>query len=74
MGQEINEEHTKIINFGGDYEGIRIKLRENEFDKMSSFKYMGVTISNKRERTMGTEDRIVAANSVFYANRKYKND
>lgn len=47
MERRINEEKIIILRFVREYERRNIKIGENEFAEVRSFKYPGMAISNK---------------------------
>lgn len=70
MGLRINEKKAKIIKFG---RGMKCKIGGKEFTGVKFFKFLGVTVSNKGERTADTEGKIAVVNMSFYANKTFIN-
>lgn len=70
IGLRLNEDKTKIMRFGRKVESGAVKIGEHTFEEVETFKYLGVTISSQGERETEIQEKVLAANRAFHANKK----
>lgn len=70
MGLRINQDKTKIVRYGKKFEPKNIRIGQYEFEEVDKFKYLGVLITSSGERRTEIEEKIIAVNRTYYANKK----
>lgn len=73
VGLRVNDTKTKYIHFTRNPNNIDqgpLRVDGHEFEKVNSFKYLGVVISNKNTEETEIQNRLNLANGCFYALNK----
>lgn len=69
VGLELNEEKTKIINFGrnANNRNVEVKIANYSIGCTDSFKYLGVTVNSSNLEDVEIQTKLVNANKCFGA-------
>lgn len=72
VGLKINEAKTKVMHITRNsiITANQVQIESHTFDMVSTFKYLGVTLSDRNEEDIEIQIRINSANRSFYACQK----
>lgn len=70
IGLRLNVDKTKIMRCGRKVGNGAVQIGEHCFEEVEKFKYLGVTISSQGERETEIQEKVLAANRAFHANKK----
>ena len=69
VGLKTNDSKTKYMHFSRNPDNTEepIEIYGHSFDKVNSFKYLGVIISNQNTDELEIQSQITSANKCFHA-------
>lgn len=70
VGLKLNANKTKIMRYGKQTQGEKIKIGGIEFEEVDKYKYLGVMITNKGDREAEIKEKLFATNKAYHMHKK----
>ena len=70
LGLRINNEKTKIMRTSSDITSSKIRINQYKFDRVDSFKYLGVEITSKGARQNEIKEKIQKSIKMYHTTKR----